>query len=188
MFPFAASAGISLFRVGSETFVGDGCSPSRSLSRFTGSPLIPPYSFRHLMGWSALPPTIQAENLQQEGELQEHRGSRHRDRQKYNSTQRCEPRWRGVFKRRVMRDQLLKLGSSDARLLLWHVVNLRSSAGVSPRYVMPPHIPLVPKKSIEQQDIQRGSGRQRMVHHRTAVVAPSAMGRSSRMAVTLAPG
>jgi transposase len=35
-----------------------------------------------------------------------------------------------------------------------------------------PHIPLVPKKTIEQQDIQAlHRARQRMVNHRTAVVS-----------------
>lgn len=111
-----------------------------------------------------------------------------------------------VFKRRVMRDQLLEViaqidrctivieactGAFDwARRFeaLGHQVKI-----ISPQYVKPfvrrqkndgndaeaictaarqPHIPLVPKKTIEQQDIQAlHRARQRMVNHRTAVVS-----------------
>ena len=111
-----------------------------------------------------------------------------------------------VFKRRVMRDQLLAViaqvdrctivieactGAFDwARRfeILGHQVKI-----ISPQYVKPfvrrqkndgndaeaictaarqPHIPFVPKKTIEQQDIQAlHRARQRMVNHRTAVVS-----------------
>ncbi|MDY6964225.1 MAG: IS110 family transposase [Pseudomonadota bacterium] len=111
-----------------------------------------------------------------------------------------------VFKRRVMRDQLLSvLAQVDpctvvveactgafywARKFeaLGHEVKI-----ISPQYVKPfvrrqkndgndaeaictaarqPHIPFVPKKSVEQQDIQAlHRARQRMVNHRTAVVS-----------------
>lgn len=111
-----------------------------------------------------------------------------------------------VFKRRVMRDQLLEVVAQIERCTIvveactgafyWarkfeelgHQVKI-----ISPQYVKPfvrrqkndgndaeaictaarqPHIPLVPKKSIEQQDIQaRHRARQRMVNHRTAVVS-----------------
>jgi transposase len=111
-----------------------------------------------------------------------------------------------VFKRRVMRDQLLEVVAQIERCTIvveactgafyWarkfeelgHQVKI-----ISPQYVKPfvrrqkndgndaeaictaarqPHIPLVPKKSIEQQDIQAlHRARQRMVNHRTAVVS-----------------
>ncbi|SHF61750.1 Transposase [Acidocella aminolytica 101 = DSM 11237] len=111
-----------------------------------------------------------------------------------------------VFKRRVMRDQLLSVvaGIEPCTIAIeactgafcWarkfedlgHKVKI-----VGPQYVKPfvrrqkndgndaeaictavrqPHIPLVPKKSIEQQDIQAlHRVRQRMVNHRTAVVS-----------------
>jgi transposase len=111
-----------------------------------------------------------------------------------------------VFKRRVMRDQLLEVVAQIERCTIvveactgafyWarkfeelgHQVKI-----ISPQYVKPfvrrqkndgndaeaictaarqPHIPLVPKKSIEQQDIQAlHRVRQRMVNHRTAVVS-----------------
>jgi len=111
-----------------------------------------------------------------------------------------------VFKRRVMRDQLLSVIAQIepctivveactgafywARKFegLGHQVKI-----ISPQYVKPfvrrqkndgndaeaictaarqPHIPLVPKKSVEQQDIQAlHRARQRMVNHRTAVVS-----------------
>ena len=111
-----------------------------------------------------------------------------------------------VFKRRIMRDQLLEVVAQIERCTivieactgafyrahkfeeLGHQVKI-----ISPQYVKPfvrrqkndgndaeaictaarqPHIPLVPKKSIEQQDIQAlHRARQRMVNHRTAVVS-----------------
>lgn len=111
-----------------------------------------------------------------------------------------------VFKRRVMREQLLSVvaGIEPCTIAIeactgafcWarkfeelgHKVKI-----VGPQYVKPfvrgqkndgndaeaictavrqPHIPLVPKKSIEQQDIQAlHRARQRMVNHRTAVVS-----------------
>ena len=111
-----------------------------------------------------------------------------------------------MFKRRVMRDQLLEVVAQIERCTIvveactgafyWarkfeelgHQVKI-----ISPQYVKPfvrrqkndgndaeaictaarqPHIPLVPKKSIEQQDIQAlHRARQRMVNHRTAVVS-----------------
>jgi len=111
-----------------------------------------------------------------------------------------------VFKRRVMRDQLLSVivqiepctivVEACTGAFYWarkfeglgHQVKI-----ISPQYVKPfvrrqkndcndaeaictaarqPHIPLVPKKSIEQQDIQAlHRARQRMVNHRTAVVS-----------------
>ncbi len=111
-----------------------------------------------------------------------------------------------VFKRRVMRDQLLAVLARLDRCTvvveactgafywqrkfeaLGHRVKI-----ISPQYVKPfvrrqkndgndaeaictaarqPHIPLVPKKSVEQQDIQAlHRARQRMVNHRTAVVS-----------------
>lgn len=111
-----------------------------------------------------------------------------------------------VFKRRVMRDQLLSVLAGIERCTIaieactgafcWarqfealgHKVKI-----VSPQYVKPfvrrqkndgndaeaictavrqPHIPLVPKKSVEQQDIQAlHRARQRLVNHRTAVVS-----------------
>lgn len=113
---------------------------------------------------------------------------------------------RVVFKRRVMRDQLLEVVSRIDRCTIaveactgafyWarkfeglgHQVRL-----ISPQYVKPfvrrqkndgndaeaictaarqPHIPFVPKKTVEQQDIQAlHRARQRMVNHRTAVVS-----------------
>lgn len=113
---------------------------------------------------------------------------------------------RPVFKRRVMRDQLLAVlaGIEPCTIAIeactgafcWarkfeeigHRVKI-----VSPQYVKPfvrrqkndnndaeaictavrqPHIPLVPKKTIEQQDVQAlHRARQRMVNHRTAVVS-----------------
>jgi transposase len=113
---------------------------------------------------------------------------------------------RAVFKRRVMRDQLLQVIAQIDRCTIiveactgafyWarqfealgHRVKI-----VSPQYVKPfvrrqkndgndaeaictaarqPHIPFVPKKTIEQQDIQAlHRARQRMVNHRTAVVS-----------------
>lgn len=111
-----------------------------------------------------------------------------------------------VFKRRVMRDQLLAVvaGIEPCTIAveactgafcwarkfeeLGHRVKI-----VSPQYVKPfvrrqkndnndaeaictavrqPHIPLVPKKTVEQQDVQAlHRARQRMVNHRTAVVS-----------------
>ena len=111
-----------------------------------------------------------------------------------------------VFKRRVMRDQLIDVVAQIepctvaveactgafywARRIeaLGHRVKI-----ISPQYVKPfvrrqkndgndaeaictaarqPHIPLVPKKTVEQQDIQAlHRARQRMVNHRTAVVS-----------------
>jgi transposase len=111
-----------------------------------------------------------------------------------------------VFKRRVMRDQLLSVvaGIEPCTIAVeactgafcWarkfeeigHKVKI-----VSPQYVKPfvrrqkndgndaeaictavrqPHIPLVPKKTVEQQDVQAlHRARQRMVNHRTAVVS-----------------
>ena len=111
-----------------------------------------------------------------------------------------------VFKRRVMRDQLLAVvaGIEPCTIAIeactcafcWgrkfeeigHKVKI-----ISPQYVKPfvrrqkndsndaeaictavrqPHIPLVPKKTIEQQDIQAlHRAQQRMVNHRTAVVS-----------------
>jgi transposase len=113
---------------------------------------------------------------------------------------------RVVFKRRVMRDQLLEVVARLDRCTIaveactgafyWarkfeglgHQVRL-----ISPQYVKPfvrrqkndgndaeaictaarqPHIPFVPKKTVEQQDIQAlHRARQRMVNHRTAVVS-----------------
>lgn len=111
-----------------------------------------------------------------------------------------------VFKRRVMRDQLLAAvaGIEPCTIAIeactgafcWarkfeeigHKVKI-----ISPQYVKPfvrrqkndsndaeaistaarqPHIPLVPTKTIEQQDVQAlHRARQRMVNHRTAVVS-----------------
>lgn len=111
-----------------------------------------------------------------------------------------------VFRRRVMRDQLLSVlaGIEPCTIAIeactgafcWarkfealgHKVRI-----VSPQYVKPfvrrqkndnndaeaictavrqPHIPLVPKKTVEQQDVQAlHRARQRMVNHRTAVVS-----------------
>jgi transposase len=111
-----------------------------------------------------------------------------------------------VFKRRVLRDQLLSVLAGIAPCIIaieactgafcWarkfeelgHKVKI-----VSPQYVKPfvrrqkndnndaeaictavrqPHIPLVPKKTVEQQDVQAlHRARQRMVNHRTAVVS-----------------
>jgi transposase len=111
-----------------------------------------------------------------------------------------------VFKRRVMRDQLLQVvgGIEPCTIAIeacsgafcWarkfealgHKVKI-----ISPQYVKPfvhrqkndgndaeaictavrqPHIPLVPKKSVEQQDIQAlHRARQRLVNHRTALVS-----------------
>jgi transposase len=111
-----------------------------------------------------------------------------------------------VFKRRVLRDQLLSVlaGIEPCTIAIeactgafcWarkfeelgHKVKI-----VSPQYVKPfvrrqkndnndaeaictavrqPHIPLVPKKTVEQQDVQAlHRARQRMVNHRTAVVS-----------------
>jgi transposase len=113
---------------------------------------------------------------------------------------------RVVFKRRVMRDQLLGVVARLDRCTIaveactgafyWarkfeglgHQVRI-----ISPQYVKPfvrrqkndgndaeaictaarqPHIPFVPKKTVEQQDIQAlHRARQRMVNHRTAVVS-----------------
>jgi len=113
---------------------------------------------------------------------------------------------RVVFKRRVMRDDLLRVIAQIERCTvvleactgaffwarkfesLGHHVKL-----ISPQYVKPfarwqkndgndaeaictaarqPHIPFVPKKNVEQQDIQAmHRARQRMVNHRTAVVS-----------------
>jgi len=113
---------------------------------------------------------------------------------------------RVVFKRRVIRDQLLEVVSRLDRCTIaveactgafyWarkferlgHRVKI-----ISPQYVKPfvrrqkndgndaeaictaarqPHIPFVPKKTVEQQDIQAlHRARQRMVNHRTAVVS-----------------
>jgi transposase len=113
---------------------------------------------------------------------------------------------RVVFKRRVMRDQLLEVVCRLDRCTIaveactgafyWarkfeglgHQVRI-----ISPQYVKPfvrrqkndgndaeaictaarqPHIPFVPKKTVEQQDIQAlHRARQRMVNHRTAVVS-----------------
>ena len=114
-------------------------------------------------------------------------------------------RGRPVFKRRVMRDQLLGVvgGLEPCTIAIeactgafcWarkfedlgHRVKI-----VSPQYVKPfvrgqkndgndaeaicttvrqPHIPLVPKRTVEQQDIQAlHRARQRLVNHRTATV------------------
>ena len=111
-----------------------------------------------------------------------------------------------IFKRRVMRDQLLAVlaGIEPCTIAIeactgafcWarqfealgHKVKI-----VSPQYVKPfvrrqkndgndaeaictavrqPHIPLVPKKSVEQQDVQAlHRARQRLVNHRTALVS-----------------
>jgi transposase len=111
-----------------------------------------------------------------------------------------------VFKRRVLRDQLLSVLAGIEPCIIaieactgafcWarkfeelgHKVKI-----VSPQYVKPfvrrqkndnndaeaictavrqPHIPLVPKKTVEQQDVQAlHRARQRMVNHRTAVVS-----------------
>jgi transposase len=111
-----------------------------------------------------------------------------------------------IFKRRVMRDQLLStLGGVEPCTIaieactgafcwarqfeeLGHKVKI-----VSPQYVKPfvrrqkndgndaeaictavrqPHIPLVPKKTVEQQDVQAlHRARQRLVNHRTALVS-----------------
>ena len=117
----------------------------------------------------------------------------------------ADRRGRSVFKRRVMRDQLLGvLGGLEPCTIaieactgafcwarkfedLGHRVKI-----VSPQYVKPfvrgqkndgndaeaictavrqPHIPLVPKRTVEQQDIQAlHRARQRLVNHRTATV------------------
>ena len=114
-------------------------------------------------------------------------------------------RGRMIFKRRVMRDQLLLVLEDIDRCTIaieactgafcWarkfealgHQVKI-----ISPQYVKPfvrgqkndgndaeaicaaarqPHIPLVPKKTMEQQDIQAlHRARQRLVNHRTATV------------------
>jgi transposase len=111
-----------------------------------------------------------------------------------------------VFKKRVMRDQLLQVlkGFEPCTIAIeactgafcWarqfeefgHTVKI-----IAPQYVKPfvrrqkndgndaeaictaarqPHIPLVPKKSLEQQDVQAiHRARQRLVNHRTAVVS-----------------
>lgn len=111
-----------------------------------------------------------------------------------------------IFKRRVMREQLLSVISGIEPCVaaieactgafcwarqfedLGHKVKI-----ISPQYVKPfvrrqkndgndaeaictaarqPHIPLVPKKSVEQQDIQAlHRARQRLVNHRTALVS-----------------
>ena len=108
-------------------------------------------------------------------------------------------RGRLVLQRRVMRDQLLPVLSrvepctiaveACTGAFTW----ARKVKVISPHYVKPfvrrqktdgndaeaiataarqPHIPLVPKKSVEQQDIQAlHRARQRMVNHRTAVVS-----------------
>jgi transposase len=111
-----------------------------------------------------------------------------------------------VFKRRVMRDQLLEVVAQIERCTIvieactgaFYWARKFEEVGhqakiISPQYVKPfvrrqkndgndaeaictaarqPHIPLVPKKSIEQQDIQAlHRARQRMVNHRTAVVS-----------------
>ncbi|MFC4349195.1 IS110 family transposase [Kordiimonas lipolytica] len=113
---------------------------------------------------------------------------------------------RAVFKKRVMRDQLLQVITRIEPCMI--VVEACTGAFywarkfeelghkvkvISPQYVKPfvrrqkndgndaeaictaarqPHIPSVPKKSIEQQDIQAlHRARQRMVNHRTAVVS-----------------
>jgi transposase len=111
-----------------------------------------------------------------------------------------------VFKRRIMRDQLLEVVAQIERCTIvveactgaFYWVRKFEELGhqvkiISPQYVKPfvrrqkndgndaeaictaarqPHIPLVPKKSIEQQDIQAlHRARQRMVNHRTAVVS-----------------
>jgi len=113
---------------------------------------------------------------------------------------------RVVFKRRVMRDQLLDVVAqiepctvvieACTGAFFWarrfealgHSVKI-----ISPQYVKPfvrrqkndgndaeaictaarqPHIPFVPKKTVEQQDIQAlHRARQRMVNHRTAIVS-----------------
>lgn len=113
---------------------------------------------------------------------------------------------RAVYKRRVMRDQLLSVIAQVDRCTI--VVEACTGAFywarkfeglghkvkvISPQYVKPfvrrqkndgndaeaictaarqGHIPFVPKKSVEQQDIQAlHRARQRMVNHRTAVVS-----------------
>ena len=70
-FPDAASFRISLSSVRSATALRS-CAFSRSscFRRRAWSIFRPPYSLRQLMGWTALPPTHQAESLHQEGELQ----------------------------------------------------------------------------------------------------------------------
>ena len=94
---------------------------------------------------------------------------------------------RVVLKRRVMRDQLLEVLAQINRCS-GHQVKI-----ISPQYVKPfvrrqkndgndaeaivaaarqPHIPLVPKKTLEQQHIQAPHrARQRMVNQRKAVVS-----------------
>jgi len=111
-----------------------------------------------------------------------------------------------VFKRRVMRDQLLEVLAQIDRCAVvveactgaFYWARKFESLGhqvkvISPQYVKPlvrrqkndgndaeaictaarqPHIPFVPKKTVEQQDIQAlHRARQRMVNHRTAVVS-----------------
>lgn len=113
---------------------------------------------------------------------------------------------RAIFKRRVMRDQLLSVlaGIEPCTVAIeactgafcwarkFEAIGPRVKV-ISPQYVKPfvrrqkndnndaeaictaarqPQIPLVPKKSVEQQDIQAlHRARQRMVNHRTAVVS-----------------
>lgn len=111
-----------------------------------------------------------------------------------------------VFKRRVMRDQLIDVVAQiepctvvvEACTGAFYWAGRIEALGhrvkiISPQYVKPfvrrqkndgndaeaictaarqPHIPLVPKKTKEQQDIQAlHRARQRMVNHRTAVVS-----------------
>lgn len=118
----------------------------------------------------------------------------------------CDRKGNAIFKRRVMRDQLLSvIAGIEACTIaieactgafcwarkfeaLGHKVKI-----ISPQYVKPfvrrqkndgndaeaictaarqPHIPLVPKKTLEQQDIQAlHRARQRLVNHRTALVS-----------------
>ena len=59
-FPEATSFSISFFSVKSDTARRSRAfSASSSFMRFTWSTFSPPYSWRHLMGWTALPPVRQ---------------------------------------------------------------------------------------------------------------------------------
>lgn len=70
-FPEAASLRMSFSSVRSETALRNrSFSFSRSFKRFTWSLFRPPNSLRQLMGWTALPPTLQAESLSTGGERQ----------------------------------------------------------------------------------------------------------------------
>ncbi|MEM6539287.1 MAG: IS110 family transposase [Pseudomonadota bacterium] len=117
----------------------------------------------------------------------------------------ADRRGRQVFKRRVMRDQLLDVLNGLERCTIaieactgafcwarkFEALGYRVKI-ISPQYVKPfvrgqkndgndaeaictavrqPHIPLVPKRTVEQQDIQAlHRARQRLVNHRTATV------------------